>query len=248
MKKIVIKDNIIPKIDRNISCIGYFDGVHKGHQALINFTIYMAKNNNCKSMIICFDPDPEDIINPLSCKKHILSKEDRLNSFAEMGIDIVCIIKFNKKLMKAKPLDFIKDFLMKLNIESIVCGYDFSFGFLGKGDAKLLNKYINTTVIDEISYYGKKISSTRIRDLISKGNFRLANKLLNYNYSVILKVINCSRKGSKWLIRAIPVDNSLLMPINGAYNGYLIDNNTYIFESSSRANINEEILLEFKYE
>ena len=95
MKKIIIKDNIIPSIEDNVSCIGYFDGVHKGHQALIKVCKDLAKMNNLKSMVICFDPDPIDIISN-SKNKHILSFKDRLETFKELGIDIVCVIKFDE--------------------------------------------------------------------------------------------------------------------------------------------------------
>ena len=99
-----IKDNNIPNIEDNVSCIGYFDGVHRGHQALIKVCKDLAKMNNLKSMVICFDPDPRDIIS--NCKNsHLLSFKDRLDAFKELGVDIVCIIKFDKKMTDSYFLD-----------------------------------------------------------------------------------------------------------------------------------------------
>ena len=247
MKKIVIKDCNIPKIDRNIACIGYFDGVHRGHQKLIKETLVLAKKNNLKSMVICFEPDPEDVISK-SKNKHILSFEDRLTSFESLGIDIVCVIKFDEILMKLKANAFIHKYLKKMNINTLICGYDFSFGYKGEGKPELLSKSINVIVIDEVSYYSKKISSTRIKQAINEGNFKLVNKLLGYEYSIMVKAINVSKKGSKWLIEANSVDNNLVMPRDGTYNGFDIKNNRFILTSKDKIDINDNLLLVFKNE
>lgn len=247
MKKIIIKDSIIPNIEDNVSCIGYFDGVHRGHQALIKVCKDLAKMNNLKSMVICFDPDPRDIIS--NCKNsHLLSFKDRLDAFKELGVDIVCIIKFDEELMKKEPLKFIEDILLKLNIKTLVCGFDFSFGYKGKGNTKLLSKYLNTVVIDEIKLYSKKISSTRIKEAINKGNFKLSNKLLGYNYSLMLKVVNSARKGKKWLIECKLKDNSLVIPTKLNNKCLCVKNNHLILETSSELLVGDEILLVFENE
>lgn len=247
MKKIVIKDCNIPKIDRNIACIGYFDGVHRGHQKLIKETIDLALKNNLKSMVICFDPDPDDVISKCN-NKHILSFNDRLTSFESLGIDIVCVIRFDETLMKQKANIFIQKYLKKMNIRTLICGYDFSFGYKGEGKPELLSKSINVIVIDEVSYYSKKISSTRIKQAISDGNFKLVNKLLGYEYSLMVKAKNISKKGSKWLIEANCVDNKLIIPKEGLYNDFEIKNNHFILTSKDIIDINDNLLLVFKNE
>lgn len=247
MKKIIIKDNIIPNIEDNVSCIGYFDGVHRGHQALIKVCKDLAKMNNLKSMVICFDPDPRDIISN-SKNEHILSFKDRLLAFEDLGIDVVCIIKFDEELMKKEPLKFIEDMLLKLNIKTLVCGYDFSFGYKGKGDTKLLSKYIDTVVVDEIKYYSTKISSTRIKQAIKQGNFKLSNKLLGYNYSLMLKVINCAKKGRKWLVECKLKDKSLIMPEKINEKCLYIENGHIFLQASNELERNDEILLVFENE
>lgn len=247
MKKIIIKDSNIPFIEETISCIGYFDGVHRGHQALINVCIDLAKMNNLKSMVICFDPDPNDVINKKK-NKHILSFKDRLTSFEDLGVDIVCVIKFSKDLMLLDADKFISNYLHKLNINTLVCGYDFSFGYHGKGNSELLSKSINTVVVDEVSYYGKKISSTRIKEAINNGNFKLVNKLLGYSYSLMLKVIKCAKKGSKWLVECELKDKTLLLPQKvNSDDFYIQDEHVYI-NADSKINSNEEILIVFDNE
>ncbi|MDO4940240.1 MAG: hypothetical protein Q4E33_00940 [Erysipelotrichaceae bacterium] len=248
MRKVYINDFNVPNLNKNVACIGYFDGVHRGHQALINFTKYLSSINDVNSMVICFDPDPIDVISADDKHLHLLSKKDRFDSFKEVGIDTVCIIKFNKELMNLSPVEFINKFLLKLNIDTLICGYDFHFGYLGKGDYKLLSKYINTVVIEQISYYGKKISSTRIRNAVYEGNFKLASKLLGYDYSLTLKVINIAVKGRKLLVEAICKDKDLIIPKDGNYNGYYIRNRHFYFNDVKDISKNDEILLVFKNE
>lgn len=248
MKKIVVKDGVIPNIDSNVACIGYFDGVHKGHQALINFTKYLAHSNNLKSMVICFDPDPVDVINPKNKNMHLLSKKDRLSSFEALGIDIVCIIKFTKDLMKLNSKDFIVNYLSKMNIDTIVCGYDFTFGYMGKGNSNTLSKYINTVVIDEVSYYGKKISSTRIREAIREGNFKLANRLLGYEYTIRLKVKFSIQYGSESISEAICVDKNQVLPIESPYDDITILSDHFFFKNILDLSVGDEIILVFKNE
>ena len=210
VKKYIIK-NDLPKLDRNVACIGYFDGVHRGHQALIRVSKDLANMSDLKSMVICFEPDPGDIINKRK-NKHILSFEDRLSSFEALSVDIVCVIKFDEKLMKLSPEQFIKKYLLKLNIDTLVCGFDFNFAYQGKGNSAILSEYINTVVVEEVSLYSKKISSTRIRQEIVKGNFKLANRLLDYKYSLVCKVKNCEKNKSSYLCECVLKDKSLLLP------------------------------------
>ena len=85
--------------------------------------------------------------------------------------------------MKMDPSAFKKEIFDKLNVDTLVCGYDFSFGFLGKGNYKTLRKQgVNVETVDDYMYDDEKISSTRIRKEIEKGNYILASKMLGYEY------------------------------------------------------------------
>ena len=150
--------------------------------------------------------------------------------------------------MKKEPIKFIEDILLKLNTKTLVCGFDFSFGYKGKGNSKLLSKYIDTVVIDEIKYYSSKISSTRIKEAIKEGNFKLSNKLLGYNYSLMLKVVNCARKGKKWLVECKLKDSSLVMPEKIDKKCIYIENDHIFLEANNEFERNDEILLVFENE
>ena len=106
------KDNV--QIPCNIACIGCFDGVHRGHQELINKTVKLAKEKNLKPMVITFDPDPIEIFGD----GHMLltTLNERIKLFERFGIEEVLIIHFDEKIMNKSPLEFKEEILDKLNI------------------------------------------------------------------------------------------------------------------------------------
>ena len=226
-------DNKIPDLDRNIACIGYFDGLHKGHKKLIDKTLKLSKKYNLKSALITFNPDPLDLINNHK-NKHIYSRKYLRKLIEEYGFDYYICMRFDEKLMNLKALDFINEYLNKLNIHTLVCGFDFRFGYKAKGNYELLNKKgnFNTIKIDEYQLYKQKVSSTRIKDNIIKGNFKLVYKLLGNNYKIVLKVLNSSKKGLKTLIEAKSYYSDVLIPIDGKYDGFIIKNKRFYIESN----------------
>lgn len=171
------KDNV--QIPPNIACIGCFDGVHRGHQELINKTVKLAKEKNLKPMVITFDPDPVEIFGD----GHMLltTLNERIKLFERFGIEEVLIIHFDEKVMNKSPLEFKEEILDKLNIDTLICGFDFTYGYKGQGNIDSLKKDgVNLIVIPEYRYYGKKISSSRIRKELENKNYNFVNKLLGY--------------------------------------------------------------------
>ena len=170
------------KVKPNVSCIGSFDGVHKGHQELIKKTIELASIKNIEPYVITFDKDPDLVI-----KKDglliLTTLDEKIKLFEKYGIKGVIVIPFDEEMMKTDYMLFKSNVLDKLNIDTLVCGNDFSFGYMGKGNYEILRKQgMNVEVLDDYIYDGEKISSTRIRKEIKKGNFTLANKMLGYEY------------------------------------------------------------------
>lgn len=185
IKKYYIDYKTEVSIPSNVSCIGFFDAVHLGHQALIKKTVELAKEKKVEPFVITFYPDPNDVVNGYTTK-HINSFDKRMKLFEKYKIKGVIIIEFNDQIRNLKPFDFAALILKKLNIKGLVCGFDFHYGFNGVGDAKSLKEdmkdFCEVSVVDEVKFYGKKISSNRILDEIDKGNIEKANKLLGYKY------------------------------------------------------------------
>lgn len=231
VNKYIIKDVNIPNIKENVSCIGFFDSLHLGHQKLINKTISEAKRLKLTPTLILFNPDPTEIITNKKVT-HVLSYKNRINFIESMGIEQIIIFKFDKDLMKISPNRFIKYYLNKLNIKELICGYDFTFGYKGLGNSNTLNKLgkFKTVVINECKYLNKKVSTTRIKEEIIKGNIELVNKLLGWNYFVELKVVDCVKQKDNYLTIAKTKDKYNLIPISIRYGNTIeiMSNKVYI--------------------
>lgn len=198
--KYVKLNDIFGEFEPTAICIGHFDGVHLGHQALIHDTNKRSKQLKIKSAMITFDPDPQAILShrPTKLITTIKEKISRVDFF---GIDILYIIKFDQELAKLNPDEFITKILLKLNIQSLTCGFDFRFGLQGQGTVSTLQKSdlidFPINVIDAITYQDRKISSTWINELLSNGLITDVNKLLGYPFSLTGNVIKGHQVGRK---------------------------------------------------
>lgn len=225
------------------ACIGFFDGLHKGHKALINETLSLARKHDLSPAMICFVPDPLEVIKRRS-NPHVYSYEKRKQIAEEMGIETYIVINFDEEMMKMEPITFIKDYLNRMNIRYLIYGYDFRFGYKGRGDDRMLREYGNfyCRLICEYRYYGSKISSTRIKRNIRKGNFRHVSRLLGRDYELNLTVLNSLRKGDKWLIQAKTSEDGLCIPDDGVYEGlFAIENGIFLIESDSEMKPEERL-------
>lgn len=236
----------IPKLDRSVCCIGYFDGMHKGHQKLIDQTVKDAKERNCLASLICFSPDPVEVITKKR-SQHLFTDEDRYEIAASFGIDQILIIHFDETFMNLLPEDFIDSYLEQMNIEKLICGFDFSYGRNGKGDPALLKERcsFDVDVIKEEKYYGSKISSTRIKEAVISGNFSLAGKLLGFPYHFTLKLKNAVRTGDKYLCEYINADERCIMPKDGIYEDlFEVKDGSYHLVRTYEPSYDEKVIIE----
>lgn len=233
-----------------VACIGYFDSVHIGHQKLIQETIKLAKKYKCKSYVICFDPDPDEIIDNKKYK-HVLNYQDRLQILCSYGIDSVIVINFNKELMKLTPKQFIDNYLNRLNIKTLICGLDYSFGYLGKGNVQTLVKYgkFEVRTIKDVKYKKIKVSTTRIKQAILECDFSLVCELLGRSYILPLKVSKCSKNKQKWLIKARLADKYIIIPKDGTkIDSFCVKDGYIYYESNVEAKRNSNTYITINYE
>ena len=251
MVKVLKTNDRIGDFKANVACIGYFDCLHIGHQELIGRTIDRAKALGCRSMVICFDPDPMELITGKK-QKHILSYDERIGMMEELGIDDITVFRFDESFMKMEAQDFIEKYLNRMNIKELICGFDFTFGYMGKGDSALLKESgsFGIDVVEEIQYDGKKVSSTRIKEEIESGNFRLVSRLLNYDYYLPLLAVKTSQKGSKWLVEAKLEDSDRIVPenIQEIFSTVRYVNGRFIIESDIDVDLGEELTIIFEDE
>ncbi len=214
-----------------VACIGYFDGMHKGHQALVNATLEKAKELGVESGLITFDPDPWVTLRDAKDVKHITPLQQRINIAVELGIKNIFILNFTKEMAALSPVDFIK-VLDSCNIKALICGFDYHYGQFGKGDIESLKRDADfeVIVIDAVSDSEGKISSTRITNLIEEGEVHKAEELLGYAYRVEGYVVHGNAKGRTigYPTANVSVPSEYLEPKSGVYACFaLIDGKKY---------------------
>lgn len=196
--------NNLPHFRNSVITIGTFDGVHKGHQKLIERIRFLAKENSGESIIITFHPHPRIVINPEDKSLRLLNTiEEKISLLEKYGVDNLVIVPFSRDFSEQSAEDYISNFLVKnFHPKNIVIGYDHKFGKNRSGDYHLLEamksefgysmEEISKEMLDDIG-----ISSTKIRNSLQSGEIKLANELLGYNYIVSGTVVRGLQNGRK---------------------------------------------------
>lgn len=201
----VLRDlNSLPAFKNSVITIGTFDGVHKGHQKLIERINIQAKKNDGESIIITFHPHPRIVINPEDKSLRLLNTiDEKIALLEKYGVDNLVIVPFSRDFSGQTAEDYISHFLVKnFHPKNIVIGYDHKFGKNRTGDYHLLERMktefgysmeeISKETLDDID-----ISSTKIRNSLQSGEIKLANELLGHNYTISGTVIRGLQNGRK---------------------------------------------------
>lgn len=209
--------------EKSVCCIGYFDGLHKGHQKLVQRAVELSKKEGLLSGIITFDPDPWKVFKPdLECK-HLTSLEDKIELAKNMGLDVFYILYFSKAFASL-GVDAFHYVLHQMRVEALVCGFDFHYGNKNVGDVHSLKKqpYFSVEVVDCVHAKDQKIASSRIEPLIEAGDVYEAAFLSGFIYSIQGTIVHGYKRGSDLL--KIPTANLLaeveyILPQQGVYAG-----------------------------
>lgn len=227
--------------DNTCVTLGFFDGLHLGHQEILSVLVKTSKENNLKSLIITFD---EDVLSLFKMSKSIVSINEKLESFKKYGIDYVLVLKTTDNFMGLSAMEFKNNFLDKINTKVIVCGSDFSFAKKKEGNIDFLRNNSNYQIIqvDDVYYNNEKISSTYIRQLLLNGNIVLANKLLFYPFSINSSIINGLKIGRNIGFKTanLKINNSCFLLKHGVYFG-LINIKDKLYKTMINVGINPTV-------
>lgn len=181
----------LPEFQNAVITIGSYDGVHRGHQKILERVNQLAEEKDGESIVITFHPHPRQIIYPNDKSLRLLNTiDEKVALFERYGVDNVVVVPFTVEFSQQSADEYIQKFLLeKFNPKCIVIGYDHRFGLNRQGDIKYLKWYSeekNFEVIEiprqDIDNIG--ISSTKIRNHLENGRVNDANNLLNHNYSM----------------------------------------------------------------
>ncbi len=233
MKYIHGLENININADTAVT-VGKFDGLHRGHELLTD-RITHQKQTGLKAVVFTFSSSPKKVLE--GEQTFIVTNEERRNLFEEAGVDYLIECPFTEELMHMLPESFIDLLCDKLHMKYMAVGSDFTFGYMGKGDASLLEtlsvtKGFRLEVLDKLQDLSCKrdISSTYIRQEIEKGNVAKAGELLGKPYFIYGKIIHGNHIGHRLGIPTInirPEPEKLLPPFGVYAVEVLVDGCTY---------------------
>jgi riboflavin kinase/FMN adenylyltransferase len=204
--------------------IGNFDGVHLGHQALLQKVLTCARAKGLPGVVVTFDPHPLRVLLGQT-PPFITLSEQKISIIDELGLDFLLCLPFTREMAKLEPEEFVYSFLVQgLDLKHLVIGYDYSFGKERSGDFDLLQtlgaRYgFTAEQIPPVKKGGQTISSTRIRELVEQGKVDAARDLLGRWYKVSGQVVRGRNRGGRLL--GFPTANLRLIdelaPKTGVY-------------------------------
>jgi len=244
--------------------VGTFDGVHIGHQKIIDKINANKKDKN--SVLLTFYPHPRMVVQDKTNLKLLNTLEEKIMLLNKAGLDCLVVEPFTKHFSKLTAFEFVKNILVDtLNLKKLVIGYDHRFGKNREGNFEMLTEYskIYDFKIKEITAQDIEtvtVSSTKIRTALQDGKIEIANKYLGYNYLLTGKVVRGQGLGRKWNYPTINIQIAnpyKLIPKNGVYivTAHLRDTKFYgIMNIGFRPTVNgknrtiEVHLLDFKHD
>lgn len=200
--------------------VGNFDGVHRGHRALIDAARGLAGPSG-RVVAYTFDPSPRDVMRPGHGVPRIQSLEDRIRVLGEAGCDDVCVEAFSASFSRIEAEDWCDDILAgRFGAAGVVVGWDFRFGRGRRGDAALLRSRLTVPVrrVEAVSVDGEVVSSTRVRTLVEGGRVAEARTLLTRPHEVVGEVVRGDGRGRTIGVpTANVVVDTELVPAPGVY-------------------------------
>lgn len=209
------------------SCLalGNFDGVHKGHQALIERAVNKAKASLVQSVVLTFEPHPKMVLNKEKAPKNLLTQRQKMRLIEQIGVDMLVFLPFTISLARLDPREFVEKVLVQyFHPQTIVVGYNYTFGKGGTGTAETLKALgydygFQVEIVAPVMLGQVPISSTLVRQALSKGQIGRAKDLLGYWPLLEGVVVEGDQRGRKlgFPTANLEVDDNLLLPANGVY-------------------------------
>ncbi len=213
-------------INRPIVTVGFFDGMHQGHQDLLRFVNAIAKMEQGETVVLSFWPHPRKVLGIDDGMKLLNTIDEKIELIEKNGIDHLILVPFTKEFSALSPDEFIKQYLIDLlNISSIIIGHDHHFGKGRQGDIQLLESYTKDYSFSVHEVKAKilehtEVSSTKIRQALETGDIHKATEFLGYEYFISGEVIKGRMFGRILGFRTANIEldfSDKLIPLNGIY-------------------------------
>ncbi|MEC0246133.1 bifunctional riboflavin kinase/FAD synthetase [Paenibacillus chitinolyticus] len=214
---------LLPLADKKVIAIGDFDGVHLGHREVIQRAVENARELGVPAAIMTFDPHPRELLGQEKYARLLTPTSYKMELFEELGVDCTYVLKFDTALMQASPQQFVDRVLEALGVETVVVGFDFTFGYKGRGTPDTLCELghgrFAVEVIRPYRMNGAKVSSTAIREALLTGHPPAACELLGRGYGIRGVVVSGDKRGRQlgFPTANLQMSENFLVPASGVY-------------------------------
>ncbi|WP_026559306.1 bifunctional riboflavin kinase/FAD synthetase [Bacillus sp. J37] len=206
-----------------VMALGYFDGVHKGHQKVMLKAKEIAENTGMKCAVMTFHPHPLVVLRKKEDIEYLTPLDEKIKLIEQLGVDLLYVVEFTQEFAALLPQQFVDEFIIDLNVKHVVAGFDFTYGHLGKGSMETIpfhsrNQFLHTTV-EKLTDHDRKVSSSLIREVIQSGDVAYAETLLGRPHFATGTVIHGDKRGRTigFPTANIEVEESFLLPPTGVY-------------------------------
>lgn len=215
-------------IDRPILTLGNFDGIHLGHQALLERVVQDAKASGGRSVVLTFEPHPLKLLAPERAPRLILTHKDKMLLLHSFGVDVVIIQAFNAAFANVEAEEFVRRYLVgRLGVRKMWVGRDLRFGKGRRGRVEELIRWgteggFEVGIVEPVELKGVRVSSSRIRLLIGRGEVHEAERFLGRHHFVSGRVSTGNRRGRQLgFPTANIVPRTEVLPLDGIYATFL---------------------------
>ncbi|WP_010301385.1 bifunctional riboflavin kinase/FAD synthetase [Kurthia senegalensis] len=204
--------------------LGFFDGVHRGHQKVIQAAKEVADRTNTKLAVMTFDPHPSLVLggrkDPIF---YITPLQQKVEILEQLGVDTLFVVRFTSDFAKLSPEKFYELFIKNLNVKHVTAGFDYTFGSRGSGTMDVMQvlcgSSVSVQVVEKLEDGDDKVSSTRIRGLLKEGDMEEVQSLLGRPYQTPGVVVHGDKRGRQigFPTANIQVPEGTFIPANGVY-------------------------------
>jgi riboflavin kinase / FMN adenylyltransferase len=204
--------------------VGNFDGVHLGHQRILATIHELARQADCKSVVLTFFPHPARVLRPSEAPPLLMTLDQRLDAIRQLGIDAAFVLRFDTQLAAVAPEDFVRRFIVDtLHARTVLVGGDFRFGHQQAGDVKMLVQLgqrwnFDVKTLPPVLKDGIVVSSTAIRGALREGRVEDARNLLGRPYALAGEIRTGTGQGRKLIVPTLNLSTEQeMLPKNGVY-------------------------------
>jgi riboflavin kinase/FMN adenylyltransferase len=216
---------------RSVITIGAYDGVHRGHQAVVSDVKRLANDLGCRSVVVTFDRHPASVVRPESAPKLLTDLDQKLELLEATGVDATVLVRFDEQQSFESATDFVERVLVKcLATRTVVVGSDFHFGRHRSGNVALLRELgaihdfdvQPRELVPRTDGVDEPISSTAIRRALAGGQVELAAQMLGHAFEARGPVVKGDQRGRQlgFPTANVEVSNQLCVPADGVYAGW----------------------------